>query len=246
MSRGRSGTRVVAWTCNHLGLCFGSSAWRRPSGDPTDARFTRAIMQVALASHAATRCEQVRASDLEHFQRAAFAFHRRLRPGARGWGWKFPETYLIGPVVLRAFPNARFIHLVRDGRDVAFKQHLTDDLAWPITRQLLRGTDYRNRPRHLNAAVSWARQVEQFEAFKSEIPPAQLLELRFEALCQAPLAAGARIASFLGLPLTPRCRDYLAKEVDAKRAGQFVREDPGKLAEVTALLAPTLERLGYL
>jgi len=246
MSRGRSGTRVVAWTCNELGLSFGSTAWRRPSGDPTDARFTQAIMQVALDSRGVTRSSQVRSSDLERLQRAAYAFYRWLRPGPRGWGWKFPETYLIGPVLLRAFPKTRFIHLVRDGRDVAFKEHLTDDVAWPITRQLLAGTDFLNRPRYLNAAVSWARQVEQFEAFKPEIPPTQLLELRFETLCQAPLESGARIADFLRQPLTPECRAYLAKEVDASRVGQFLRQDPGKVAEVTALLKPTLERLGYL
>lgn len=34
------------------------------------------------------------------------------------WGWKMSETIFIMPIIKKYFPNAKFIHLVRDGRDV--------------------------------------------------------------------------------------------------------------------------------
>jgi hypothetical protein len=35
------------------------------------------------------------------------------------WGWKLCETTLILPLLAALFPTGRYIHLVRDGRDVA-------------------------------------------------------------------------------------------------------------------------------
>lgn len=35
------------------------------------------------------------------------------------WGWKYCETAFVMPLVAKAFPGARFVHVVRDGRDVA-------------------------------------------------------------------------------------------------------------------------------
>ena len=37
---------------------------------------------------------------------------------AGAWGWKFCETLFVIPIVKRLFPAARFIHIIRDGRDV--------------------------------------------------------------------------------------------------------------------------------
>jgi hypothetical protein len=42
---------------------------------------------------------------------------------ARPWGWKLCETTYAVPVIDFLFPGAKFIHLIRDGRDVAFCDH---------------------------------------------------------------------------------------------------------------------------
>jgi hypothetical protein len=34
------------------------------------------------------------------------------------WGWKFCETLFVMPVIKRLFPSARFLHIIRDVRDV--------------------------------------------------------------------------------------------------------------------------------
>jgi hypothetical protein len=45
------------------------------------------------------------------------------------WGWKYPETLFVMPILKRLLPGARFIHLVRDGRDVC----LSDDGYFQVT-----------------------------------------------------------------------------------------------------------------
>lgn len=44
-------------------------------------------------------------------------FFGATEPG-RVWGWKFAETLFVMPVIKKLFPKARFVHIIRDGRDV--------------------------------------------------------------------------------------------------------------------------------
>jgi hypothetical protein len=49
------------------------------------------------------------------------------------WGWKFCESLFIAPLIKSLFPRARFIHIIRDGRDVCLSKRgffqLTEDGA---------------------------------------------------------------------------------------------------------------------
>ena len=38
----------------------------------------------------------------------------------RPWGWKHPHSLLLLPLLVDAWPRLRFVHVVRDGRDMAF------------------------------------------------------------------------------------------------------------------------------
>jgi len=59
------------------------------------------------------------------FRRAVRA-HLAGRPAGSepaGWGWKHPHSYLLLPYLRRHFPGLRFVHVVRDGRDMAFSDN---------------------------------------------------------------------------------------------------------------------------
>ena len=47
------------------------------------------------------------------------------------WGWKYPETLFVMPVVKRLFPKTKFIHVIRDGRDVCLSQRGCFQLSGP-------------------------------------------------------------------------------------------------------------------
>jgi len=57
-------------------------------------------------------CEQHLVTTLKHFL-------PRGELKSDVWGWKLSETLFMMPIIKHYFPKAKFIHLIRDGRDVA-------------------------------------------------------------------------------------------------------------------------------
>ena len=247
MGRGKSGTRLLAWALQLLGIAMGATE-RLKTGDFDDNRFLQTVKSLARRNLAVERPEEVRQGDQLRLQWEFARILRRLpgSVGSRDWGWKWPETYLIAPYVLATFPRARFIHLVRDGRDLAFKRHLTDDPGRPLGRAILSHVGALHLPHHLQAARSWQFQVERYRRFAPSIPQAQRHELTYEALCHRPAEEMGRVAEFLGLPLTEACEAYVSTHFSLEQVAQFNREDGAAVQEVAAAIGDTLRAYGYL
>jgi hypothetical protein len=246
MGRGKSGTRLLAWSCFHLGVATGSVP-RLPAGD-VDSRYFRQTIKALAQRHFAAEAPPQSGNDLEWFQFAADVALRRLKrlsPHAPAWGWKWPETYLIPQIVHATFPEARYIHMVRDGRDVAFKRHLTDDLARPLGHTLMTHLNLRDEPRYVRAARSWEYQVRKYRRFAAGLPPRQHLEFTYEEFCSAPVPTMQRIADFLELPFGAACREWVQRNIVAKDLRQYRRAPPEQVRAVEALIGGTLAELGY-
>ena len=99
------------------------------------------------------------------------------------WGDKTPEYVTHLDILNRMFPSCRFIHLVRDGRDVAAS----------IVKQWWGANDF------LSAIRSWARRVEISTKMLGMLPQERYLTLRFEDLLQNPEAEIKKITRFLGV-----------------------------------------------
>ena len=141
-----------------------------------------------------------------------FAAH--LGPDARtpdpAWGWKLCETTYILPLIHWLFPRARYIHLVRDGRDVAFSDHqgpidpfwrkvyfATDRIRVWRNHRLSRGAYLANS--HVFNAQHWAESVTVGRAFGSMLHE-RYMEVRYEDLCENFAATADRILSFAEAP----------------------------------------------
>jgi hypothetical protein len=245
MGRGHSGTRVLSWACTHLGVRLGTLEESR-AGDVQDLHLQDEILRVARCSLGITRAEQVPPAALRRFQRAVFDYYQHLGNPAGLWGWKFPESYLIGPCIDATFPRARYIHLVRDGRDVAFKQHLTDNPKRSLGRAILKSRGSLRLPHHLQAAVSWEFQVEQFEAFGATLNEGQVLKLTFNELCTRPAVSADRVCRFLQIPMTAACRRYIEQEINPAKVDEYRSADSRQVREVEKLVGPTLRRHGFI
>ena len=243
MGRGHSGTRVLSFACMHLGIQLGTSV---ATGDADDRTFTRTIKKIATCNLPPCTPDTVLEKDLIRFQNAVFRYYTTIGSPQTPWGWKFPETYLIGAYVARTFPQARYIHMVRDGRDLAFKKHLTDDPKRKLGKKLLSYLDAMDRPHYLQAGLSWAFQVDQFDEFRKTLTAEQILDIKFEDICREPMTAMQDVCEFLNIPMTERCESYITRKLDVGKIGQYKSEDPAKITEIEKTIYDTLKRYHYL
>src|SRR5207253_8507044 len=63
--------------------------------------------------------------------RDTWARYRGGGDPAGPFGWKYGETLFVMPLIARLFPGARFVHVVRDGRDVCLSRHGYFQLTGP-------------------------------------------------------------------------------------------------------------------
>jgi hypothetical protein len=117
-----------------------------------------------------------------------------------------------------AFPEARFVHLVRDGRAVAYSLSRVDwwddGVVWWYGDTPRRWRERGGDPWEL-VATHWVRELASVGEGLHAVGPEQQLELRYEELIGEPVAVLRRTAHFAGLS-----------------------EDPGWLAELGRLSYP--------
>ena len=97
------------------------------------------------------------------------------------WGDKAPEYAHHLPVLGQLFPDARYIHMVRDGRDVA---NSVMGRYWGAKNVFV-------------AAQEWRKGVELIDAFTASLPQDRLIVVRYEDLLAQPVDVFARLISFL-------------------------------------------------
>ncbi|SDF44642.1 Sulfotransferase family protein [Limimonas halophila] len=118
---------------------------------------------------------------------AAIYREHAARTGAPArWGDKTPLNVLAMDEIRALFPDARFLHIVRDGVDVTHSM-VKDGL----------------RPSLHQASTQWARFTRAGELFAARHPE-QVLTLHYENLVTAPETELQRICPFAELPLSER------------------------------------------
>ena len=197
IGRGHSGTRAISHTLYASGVYMGRTI--NPSGDkvPPEAMYDACRV---MARYVRWRgglswdfaALHTMAIDAE-FKRLIEAYLADVLAGRAGQkGWKIPETTLVYPWIVRMFPDARFIHWIRDPRDCIIGRHLTDDLRdfgvdYPET------DDLRER-----RAISWKYQ---YDLMKATPRPKYSITVRFEDFVLKQEETLERLEAFLGIRL---------------------------------------------
>jgi hypothetical protein len=102
------------------------------------------------------------------------------------FGDKTPPYIAIVPQLLALYPDARFINLVRDGRDVAIS--FVD-------------AHFHGRPYH--ADFEWTQALRLAGRWRAAPQADRILDVRYEDLARAPEAVVRRICDFLGEAFEP-------------------------------------------
>jgi hypothetical protein len=122
--------------------------------------------------------------------------------GKPRWGAKTPHNVYFVPEIAADFPGARFIHLVRDGRDVAVEQ--------------LRSAF---GPRSVYAAaVLWRQTMAAGLGARAEVAVERWLDVRYETLVAEPESELRRILGFLGEDFDPDVLRHQDSEIARRRA----------------------------
>jgi len=185
------------------------------------------------------------------------AAHFGDRPrSAAPWGWKLCETVYALPVIEAAFPAARYIHLVRDGRDMAFCDHAVPDT--PFWKKVYFGSDrvmalrgrrlgYKDyhRESHVFNAAHWSASVSLGRTYGAVLG-SRYLEVRYEDLCRRFAEEMARIAAFVGIVPCAESLAALGRQVSLTSIGKHRQQPAAALREVLEIEAPLLLALGYL
>ncbi len=166
--------------------------------------------------------------------------------GKHRWGDKTPGYVSYLPQLLRVFPDAQFVHVVRDGRDVAAS---LAEQAWGPERPVI-------------GALWWRRKVSAGRRAGARMGTGRYIELKLDDLIIDPETKVRELCDFLGeqfqqnmLEFPARARTLFAEDDKVTehvreplttglrdwRSGMSVREQRA----VEALCHRQLVRLGY-
>jgi hypothetical protein len=243
-----SGSRLLAAMLQRLGVFMGAHL-----NESEDSLDLFELVRHLVESHAPDFAPLLRDGELGLAEQVAstFAHHLDGRPEGQRWGWKLPETANVMPVVTRLFPEAWVIHLVRDGRDVAFspfvapkarfwrKIYFGDDRIRTWRGLAMTQRAYRSHG-HLFNAARWVNSVTLGRTDGAPLGE-RYLEMSYEALVAEPGAELARVAAFLGLAASSAD----LPPVSAASIGKWRRQPAAQLAEIRPILEPTLGAFGY-
>ena len=163
------------------------------------------------------------------------------------WGNKSPRNGVWIHEIKELFPGAQFIHLLRDGRDVAID--IADAPFWPHSLW--------------GGAQRWQECVHSVQILGKALDPESYLEIRYEDLCRDPETILKQVCSFLNEEFIPDLLQHhhtkstkswsqdfthmaTAKPITTKYIDMYkTRLNDRDRSAIEALLQDTLKAAGY-
>jgi Sulfotransferase family len=182
------------------------------------------------------------------------------------YGDASPDLMYCAEALLDAFPDARLVQIIRDGRDVTAGM-LADPavLAWFKPGFVNVDTEFPNPLLGVETeadraawpdlslagkcAMRWRGTVRQMARLRGKLEAGQLITLRYEEMIRQPSAAASAISGFLGAAVSP-----LELPAPSPVPGRPAGTEPGawrrtltvaQVAEVESVAGPELRRVGY-
>jgi hypothetical protein len=170
--------------------------------------------------------------------------HRSTIPAPTSpWAWKNPRSIFLLPFFHQQFPDMKLIHLVRDGRDMAYSTNQNQ-----VTKhgKLFLTAAELAKPLPLQSMLLWSRL--NFAAARygeTQLKSGHYLRVRFEDLCQDPKSESAAVLLFSSPDghITPEQYTQAAAQIAPPESLGRHRTHP--LEEITALTTPAADSLKH-
>jgi hypothetical protein len=230
IGRGHGGTRLISRLLLESGIATGNVNYARDMVPPTHMHEAADLYSSQVDYLGDCEWDFSRANGMEvpaEFERKVNLYLEPIRDVPEPKYFKLPETVLGYPWIQQLFPDATFIHWVRDPRDAEL--HNSDWRSmwdqWRIDRKRL--------GERLIAAMSWKYQ---YDIVKSVPPPDRFIRVRYEDFCLEHEREVARLSEYLGLPLDPLTDIRQDAVYKWRRSGE---------QETFDFLEPAIAELGY-
>lgn len=142
---------------------------------------------------------------------AIFSTYAALRGKSR-WGDKTPLYMQYLPLLERTFPDALFVHLVRDGRDAA--------LSFLSVPPGIMTEGWGHPHDAAGFARLWRAEVAAARRLGRRVGPNRYLELRYEDLVRDAAGELCRVCTFAGLPYDEGMLDFVGRSDSARKVHQ--------------------------
>jgi hypothetical protein len=154
------------------------------------------------------------------------------------------------------FEDAKFIHIVRDGRAVASSLlHVPFWRGWQGPQGWRAGLlspedqatwESYDRSFTALAGLEWRIQMRAIEAARQTLDPASFFEVKYEAFCEQPMETYQRVLEFVGLPRSAEFERQVQAAAIKSTSNRW-RDDlaPGQQTILDDLLREDLLRYGY-
>lgn len=227
---GGSGTRVLARIVLRGGMFIGSD--RNRSEDALDfAAFSdRWVDEVVAGGRTPEMADELHAL-------VARQWAARSADDQR-WGWKEPRSVYLLPFLDEELPGLRFLHVVRDGRDMAFSDNQVQ------LRKHGAAVLGAAEPTPLRSIELWSGVNLRAADYGERELGACYMRVRFEDLCADPHAVTAAVLGFFGLD--GDAERIAREEVSPPQTlGRWQDEDEATIAGLEAAAGEALRRFGY-
>lgn len=165
------------------------------------------------------------------------------RNGAARWGEKTPRNIFYIDYLWRMFPNMKFIHILRDGRDVVAS--MLENRFWPVAPSAeFPGTLSLQGTMTFEKAVDyWVEMLRVSRQVAGYVPAENYKEIRLEDLAENPTGTLRDLMHFIGEPFDPNLLKYDLSRAHAGRWKQDFSSD--QIAYFHAKAGDMLREIGY-
>lgn len=202
-------------------------------------------------------CRDLVAADVQNDARAAVrqalsAIPTKRRPQlvAKVTGW--PRVGFLREI----FPNAKFIHVLRDGRPVAASflkvewwRGWRGPSGWlfgDLTPEHAAEWQRHDRSFVALAGIQWKILMDAMDSARRSVPATSMVEIKYEDLCRDPISHFRRVVEFAELEWVPKFERTI-RGVALRSENEKWRRDftPDQQAILESVLRSHLVRYGY-
>lgn len=156
------------------------------------------------------------------------------------------------------FPDAKFIHIVRDGRAVASSYLHINEWQWrgwygpsswrygPLTPEDQAAWEASGKSFAALAGLQWRIHTRAIDSARTHVEPSRFLQVRYEDFCDEPLETCRRVVEFSELDRSPMFERHVSTTRITDMSNRYRKDlSPAQQGLLTRLLRDDLLKYGY-